>query len=123
MATVLLFHHALGRTAGVVGFGDRLRDAGHEVHVPDLFEGATFSTLEEGVAHADAVGVQEVIRRGEDAAAGLPADLVYAGFSLGVMPAQALTQRRPGARAALLYHSCVPPEMLGAPWPDGVPVQ
>jgi dienelactone hydrolase len=123
MATVLLFHHALGRTAGVVGFADRLREAGHDVHVPDLFDGLTFPSLDEGVAHVEAIGFEEVIRRGEAAADALPPDVVYAGFSLGVMPAQALTQRRPGARAALLYHSCVPPDAFDTPWPAGVPVQ
>ena len=54
---------------------------------------------------------------------GLPADLVYAGFSLGVVCAQKLTQTRPGARGALFYYSCVPVAIMGAPWPDGVPVQ
>jgi dienelactone hydrolase len=48
---------------------------------------------------------------------------VYAGFSLGVMPAQALAQTRPGARGALLFHSCIPPEDFGGAWPAGVPVQ
>ena len=47
------------------------------------------------------VGFTEVTRRGTDAAKDLPADIVYAGFSLGVLPAQALAQTRPGARGAL----------------------
>jgi dienelactone hydrolase len=48
--------------------------------------------------------------------------VVYAGFSLGVMPAQLLAQTRPGARGALFFHSCLPASEFGA-WPDGVPVQ
>ena len=40
-----------------------------------------------------------------------------------MLPAQMLAQTRPGARGALLFYSCVPPEELGSPWPDGVPVQ
>jgi dienelactone hydrolase len=39
------------------------------------------------------------------------------------MPAQKLAQTRPGARAALLFESCVPPWEFGSPWPAGVPVQ
>jgi hypothetical protein len=43
----------------------------------------------------------EVIERGTRAVEDLPAGLVYAGFSLGVLPAQKLAQTRPGARGAL----------------------
>src|ERR1700721_1538872 len=53
----------------------------------------------------------------------LPAELVYAGFSLGVLPAQMLAQTRPGARGALLFYSCVPVSAFGSGWPDGVPLQ
>ncbi len=123
MVEVVLFHHALGLTPGVVAFADELRRAGHTVHTPDLFEGRTFATLEEGVAHAEAVGFGEVIARGVRAVVGLPAELVYAGFSLGVLPAQKLAQTRPRARGALLCSSCVPVSEFGSAWPDGVPVQ
>jgi dienelactone hydrolase len=123
MSEVLLFHHALGRTPGFSGFADELRQAGHTVHTPDLFEGRTFETLEAGVAHAQEIGFGEVIGRGVRAAEGLPAELVYAGFSLGVLPAQMLAQTRAGARGALLYYSCVPVTEFGTRWPAGVPVQ
>ena len=122
MAEVLLFHHALGRTAGVTAFADRLRVAGHLVHTPDLFDGRTFDTIDEGVAHAEAVGMDAVIDRGVAVANQLPEGLVYAGFSLGVLPAQKLAQTRPGAKGALLFYACVPTEFFG-PWPTGVPVQ
>jgi len=123
MAEVLLFHHAQGLTPGVYAFADELRRAGHTVHTPDLFEGRTFGSLEEGVAYAEEIGFPEVIARGARAAEGLPAGLVYAGFSLGVLPAQMLAQTRPGARGALLFYSCVPVSEFGSAWPDGVPVQ
>jgi dienelactone hydrolase len=123
MADVLLFHHALGLTAGVTAFADDLRSAGHTVHTPDLYEGLTFATLEEGVAHAEEIGFGEIIERGVKVAERLPAELVYAGFSLGVLPAQKLAQTRPGARGALFFYSCVPMSEIGAAWPDGVPVQ
>ena len=123
MAEVVLFHHALGLTSGVVGFADELRRAGHTVHTPDLFEGRTFGTLDDGLAHVADVGFGEVLQRGARAVEELPAGLVYAGFSLGVLPAQMLAQTRPGARCALLCHSCVPVSEFGASWPAGVPVQ
>jgi dienelactone hydrolase len=123
MAEVVLFHHAQGLTPGVAAFVDELRRAGHAVHAPDLFEGRTFDTVEEGVSYAEELGFDEVTERGVRAAGGLPADLVYAGFSLGVLPAQKLAQTRPGARGALLFHSCVPVSEFSSAWPDGVPVQ
>jgi dienelactone hydrolase len=123
MAEVLLFHHALGQTAGFEAFADELRGAGHTVHTPDLYDGRTFTTLEEGMAYAEQIGFPEIIERGERAAAKLPAELVYAGFSLGVVPAQKLAQTRPGARGALFFYSCVPTSEFGTPWPAGVPVQ
>jgi len=64
-----------------------------------------------------------VIERGVHAAQALPAELVYAGFSLGVLPAQKLAQTRAGARGALLFYSCVPVSEFGPAWPHGVPVQ
>jgi len=123
MAEVVLFHHAQGLTPGVVAFAEELRHAGHRVHTPDLFEGRTFATIEQGMAYAEQIGFpDEVIERGVRAVERLPAELVYAGFSLGVLPAQMLAQTRPGARGALLFYSCIPVSAFGT-WPDGVPVQ
>ena len=122
MAEVVLFHHAQGLTPGIAGFAEELRAAGHTVHVPDLFEGRTFGTLEEGMAHVRELGFGEVAERGVRAVDGLPADLVYAGFSLGVVPAQRLAQTRDGARGALFFYSCLPSSEFGS-WPAGVPVQ
>lgn len=123
MAEVVLFHHAQGLTPGVIGFAEELRGEGHTVHTPDLYEGRTFDTLDQGIAHAEEIGFGEVLERGVRAVQALPAELVYAGFSLGVLPAQKLAQTRPGARGALLCYSCVPVSEFGSAWPDGVPVQ
>jgi dienelactone hydrolase len=123
MAEVLLFHHVCGRTPGVVAFADELQRVGHTVHVPDLYEGRTFDGLDAGVGYAQEVGFSTIIERGVRAADKLPARLVYAGFSLGVLPAQKLAQTRPGAAGALLFSACVPASEFGAPWPQGVPVQ
>ncbi len=123
MTTVLLFHHAQGQTKGFLAFADELREAGHKVHAPDLYDGRTFEDLDEGVAHAKQVGFDEIIRRGVAVAAELPADIVYAGFSLGVLPAQSLAQTRADARGAIFFHGCIPPSEFGGSWPKGVPLQ
>ena len=125
MAEVLLFHHAQGLTPGVRAFADELRGAGHMVHTPDLFDGRTFQSIEEGLAYIGGVGFDDMRERGARVADDLPPALVYAGFSFGVLPAQKLAQTRPGARGALFFHSCLPisGEWAFGPWPDGVPVQ
>jgi dienelactone hydrolase len=123
MADVLLFHHARGLTDGVRAFADHLRAAGHDVHVPDLYDGRIFDTIDEGVAHAQELGFETIMACGAELARSHPPGIVYAGFSLGVMPAQRLAQQRPGARGALLYHSAVPLREFGDRWLDGVPLQ
>lgn len=123
MAEVLLFHHVLGVTPGVLAFADRLRADGHTVHTPDLFDGATFATIDDGAAHVDEIGFGTIVERGVAAADAFTDRLVYAGFSLGVVPAQCLAQTRAGARGALLIEACVPVAEFGDSWPVGVPVQ
>jgi dienelactone hydrolase len=122
VTSVVLFHHAQGLTDGVRRFADRLGAAGHDVALPDLYDGATFATLEEGVAHAQQIGFDRIVERGVAAAAGVPAATVYAGLSLGVLPAQRLAQTRPGALGGLLLFSAVPADAFGS-WPAGVGLQ
>jgi len=123
MAEILLFHHAQGLTPGVLAFADELRADGHVVHTPDLYDGNTFDDLDEGVGYAKNLGFDTILERGRKTADDLPNELVYAGFSLGVMPAQKLAQTRAGARGALLLHGCIPVSEFGERWPDGVPAQ
>lgn len=123
MAEVLLFHHALGVTPGVEETAQVLRDAGNVVHVADLFAGETFASLEEGVGHAEELGFGTLLDRGRAAADDLPPGLVYVGLSLGVLPAQALAQTRPGAKGAVLLEACIPVSEFGDAWPAEVPVQ
>ena len=123
MTELLLFHHAQGLTAGCLSFADEVRAAGHLVHTPDLYDGKTFTELGDGVAYAEQIGFETVIERGRLAAESLPNDIVYAGFSLGVLPAQMLAQTRTGAKGALLLHAAIPISEFGGTWPDGVPLQ
>lgn len=123
MAGVVLFHHVQGLTPGVLALADRLREAGHTVSAPDLFDGRTFRTLDEGMTHAKSIGFGAILERGvAEAEAGLP-EVVYIGLSMGVMPAQQLAQTRGGARGAVFVDACLPVEEFGGRWPEGVPVQ
>ena len=123
MAEVLLFHHVQGLTPGVVALADELRRAGHTVHTPDLFDGHTFDSIEDGFGYAKEIGFEALGERADRAAEELPAGLVYAGISFGVMSAQRLAQTREGARGAILLESFVPPSEFGTGWPAGVPAQ
>jgi len=123
MTELIVFHHAQGLTDGVTAFADELRAAGHTVHTPDLYEGKTFATLPEGMANVRALGFETIIARGRAAAEKLPSEVVYVGFSLGVMPAQLLAQTRPGTQGGIFVYSFVPPHEFGSEWPAGVPLQ
>jgi dienelactone hydrolase len=123
MTEVVLYHHVQGLTEGVRSFADTLRQAGHRVHTPDLFDGRTFDTVDEGLAFARDAGFGALVERGVDAAAATDSGAVYAGFSFGVMAAQQLAQTRPDARGALFIYSCLPVSEFGPAWPEGVPVQ
>jgi dienelactone hydrolase len=123
MAEVVLYHHVQGLTEGVCLFADELREHGHVVHTPDMFDGYTFDTLEEGMAFARREGFGALAERGVAAAEEISPQVVYAGFSFGVMVAQQLAQTRSGARGAVLAYSCLPVSEFGEAWPPGVPVQ
>ena len=123
MTNIVLFHHVQGLTPGVEALAESLRGSGHTVHVPDLFGGRTFATLDEGMAHARELGFDALLDRGVAAAEAVGADAVYIGLSMGVMPAQKLAQTHAGARGAVLVDSCIPLGEFGDTWPDGVPVQ
>ena len=123
MAEVLLFHHSQGLTAGVLEFAAELRGSGHTIHIPDLYDGATFADINDGVAHMKKVGFEKLMERAQAAAEALPAELVYAGMSMGVGPAQMLAQSRPGTKGALLMFGALPASEFGGKWPQGAPLQ
>jgi dienelactone hydrolase len=123
MAEVVLYHHVQGLTDGVQSFAETLRTAGHTVHTPDVFDGQVFDSIDDGLAFAEEAGFEALVGRGIAAAEAIRPDVVYAGFSFGVMPAQQLAQTRAGARGALLMCSCLPATEFGDGWPERVPVQ
>lgn len=124
MAEVVIFHSALGLRAGVRDAARRLRDQGHVVHTPDLYEGAVFDGgrkgYDAGVARMEEIGWTAIVDRAWATVEPLPGEVVYLGFSMGAGIAQELAIHRPGARGAVLIGGG------GAyddePWPLGVPV-
>lgn len=114
MAQIVLFHSAYGLRPAVHAAAERLRAAGHQVTTPDLYDGRTFDTVEEGMAYKDEITQNELLRRAIGAVAPLltpaagataPADgLVYAGFSLGGALAQNLALADEHAKGLLLLH-------------------
>jgi dienelactone hydrolase len=122
---ILLFHHIAGLTAGVVALADDWRAAGHTVHTPDLYGGRVFDSIDSGAAFTRGPDAPDLTALVDAAVSDLPARLVYAGISAGVMHAQRLAQTRSGAAGAILMESCLPitGEWAVGPWPDGVPVQ
>jgi dienelactone hydrolase len=123
MAEIVFFHHSGGLTAGVAAFAETLRAAGHTVHTPDLFEGATFADVADGVAFADSLGEETFARRAAEAVADLPVDVVYGGASFGAARAAEQVLARPGARAAFFLYGAVAPSWWDAVWPAGVAAQ
>jgi dienelactone hydrolase len=102
---IMLFHSTYGLRPAVRSAADRLRAAGHQVWTPDLFDGRTFDTVEEGSAHRDELGKEELLKRAVLAAAPYSErGLVYAGFSLGAATAQTLALGDTRARGLLLLH-------------------
>lgn len=124
MAEVVLFHGGRGLRRGVTLAADRLRDAGHEVHTPDYYDGEVFDDLAAGQEKLAALGFGEVVDRGRAAVEGLPERIVLAGFSLGAMLAELIAATRPGARGAILMHGAQRLEALAVDrWPSGVPAE
>ncbi|MEU9609840.1 dienelactone hydrolase family protein [Streptomyces sp. NPDC048057] len=102
---IMLFHSTYGLRPADHSAAERLETAGHRVWTPDLFEGRTFETVEEGMAFKEELGQEELLRRGIAASAPhSDAGLVYAGFSLGASVAQNLALGDERARGLLLLH-------------------
>ncbi|TDB88941.1 dienelactone hydrolase family protein [Actinomadura sp. 7K534] len=106
MARVLLLHSMYGLRPAVLQAAERLRAAGHEVHVPDLYDGRVVDTSEAGIEIKEEIGRDELLRRAVAAAAPLVGEggLVYAGFSLGGSLAQNLAFADAKAAGLLLLH-------------------
>src|SRR5262245_37761081 len=119
---IMLFHSAYGLRPAVGAAAERLRAAGHQVWTPDLFEGRTFETVEEGMEFKDETGREELSKRAVLAAApDSGRGLAYAGFSLCAALAQHLALGDAKARGLLLLHGTS--DIAPGASVDGLPVQ
>lgn len=103
---------------------EMLREKGHNVLTPDLYEGETFDDMEQANRRFQEIGITEMISRTMSSIKDFPSEAVYAGFSNGGASAQLLAGTRYGAKGCLLFHAALPLNTLGIEkWPSGVPVQ
>jgi dienelactone hydrolase len=123
MTQIVLFHSVLGVRAGVLDAAERLRADGHDVLVPDLYDGRVFDDYEPAMAFADELG-SELFRRALAAVADVPDGFVAAGFSAGGGHAVYVATERP-VSGVLLFSEATLVEWFGADarWPTGVPAQ
>jgi dienelactone hydrolase len=105
VADVVLFHSVYGRRPAVLDAADQLRAAGHTVIAPDLYAGHVAATADEGFALCDQIGWPVILGRARQALAGMPAETVLAGLSMGASVAAALLTERPGTSGLLLLHN------------------
>jgi len=105
MAHVALFHSMLGLRPAERLAAERLRQAGHLVTTPDLYDGRTATTMDEGYALMNDLGWPAITQRARDAMLGVPADAVLMGFSMGVGVVGTLWPERPQTVAVVLLHA------------------
>jgi len=123
VAAVALFHSVLGLRPGIEDAAERLRAAGHDVHVVDYYGGGlAFDDYEPAMAHAEEVGFPALMGRALEEVRDLPDGFVPAGFSNGAAMAQYVAGSRPVA-GALMFAGAIDPQYLGVGWPQGAPAQ
>jgi dienelactone hydrolase len=124
MTQIELFHSVLGLREGVHDAAGRMRAEGHDVLVPDLFEGRVFDDYDTAIQFEQSLGTEQLMRRATLATADLPDGFVTAGFSMGGAPAVYLATQRPVIGVLMLASACQV-KWFGpqARWPSGVPAQ
>lgn len=123
MATVALFHSALGVRPGIEDAADLLRSRGHEVRVVDQYDGRTFDDYEEAMAFVNEIGFPALMNKAIELTEGLPSGFVTLGFSNGGGMAEHVAVNRPGVAGVVLVAGALDPAAIGARWPRRVPAQ
>jgi len=124
VATVVLFHSALGLTRHVMDWAEIIRADDHDVIVPDLFGGATFADLDDATAFVDAEGMSHWVELARTRLARVQGPRIYAGFSLGGVVAEGLALTDPLARGLVSMHGAAGPGWFDvASWPTQLTAQ
>jgi dienelactone hydrolase len=122
VATVALFHSALGVRPGVDDAAELLRSRGHEVRVVDQYAGRVFDDYETAMAYVEEVGFPALMAKALELTADLPDGFVTAGFSNGGGMAEFVAGSRP-VSGVLILSGALDPAEIGLTWPRGVPAQ
>jgi dienelactone hydrolase len=123
VATVAIFPSVLGVRQGTHDAAEEFRNAGHEVHIIDIFEGRTFDDYPPAMAFAwEELGQAEMLRRALAGVSDLSDGFVPTGFSLGCMLAAYVATQRP-VSGVVMIAGAIPVSLMGEQWPVGVPAQ
>ncbi len=113
MANIVIFHSVLGLRRGIIEAAEMLKDEGHNVLTPDLYNGETFDDMGEALEKFEEIGIEEMVSRTISSVEDFPSETVYAGFSNGGTSAELLAGTKPGAQGCLLFHAALPLNMIG----------
>jgi len=56
MANIVIFHSVLGLRSGIIEAAEMLKDKGHNVLTPDLYNGETFDDMEQALEKFEEIG-------------------------------------------------------------------
>ncbi len=102
MVHVVLFHSILGLRPIERDLAREWEAAGHSVTLPDLYEGRTADSYDQGFALYREVGQSAVRARAAGALAAAPEEAVLSGVSMGAGRVSEHWGERPVSRGALL---------------------
>lgn len=124
MTTVVIFHSVLGIRQGELDAAARLRAAGHEVVLPDQFDGRVFDSYEPAMQWTRSLGEDHLHERALATVSELRDGFIVAGFSQGSGTATFVATRR-AVSGVLQFSGLNPLEWFGpdAVWPAGVDSQ
>lgn len=108
MARVALFHSMLGLRPVERLAAERLRQAGHRVTTPDLYDGRTADNMRDGFTLMNDIGWPAITRRAREAMLGMPPQAVLMGLSMGVGVVGTLWPERRETAAVVLIHALCP---------------
>jgi dienelactone hydrolase len=104
MATIAIFHSVLGLRAIENATVARFQARGHSAFAPDLFDGRTAATVEEGFAIMDQVGWTLICDRARAALDQAPSTAVLLGLSMGAGVVSSIWPERRQAGGIVLLH-------------------
>lgn len=100
---ILVLHSAYGLRLAVHEGAQRLRALGHQVDVPDLYDGRVAETLPEALKLRDELGRERLLSRAISLATTVKPEVIV-GFSLGGSLAQRVVMRTGAPRRLVLFH-------------------